>query len=364
METLHLLFNTTPAGGGGFTLTDADGWFDALRPGEFRNRADTPAGEVHYLQIIEPEDLAAVVSRWECEGRPELLIDSDHLSYNSNNTTRAMGWVQELRVEAGVLQCRARWSGEGQAALTNGTYRKCSSSIHTRDEPDQPDDAGTAPDKPRRVRPVRLDSVALTNRPNIPGLRPLSNRAAAAPPLPIPSKPTTTTPKHMEPKDLAALLGLPATATEAEIKAAITLNRNRADTSTADLADADLERFKAIIPDKSKDFYRGQLLANRAQTIQALEAQADAMKAVVPDGAERKADPAPGFAGQRLHNRDKAPAKATPAELLKAPEDQESESTRYQKQQSAIAIVLNRQPGLARAAAFDIAASENPTLFT
>ncbi|MDB6133308.1 MAG: hypothetical protein JWM59_1551 [Verrucomicrobiales bacterium] len=334
-----------------YVFSDKDGWFDALKVGEFPNTK----GEQHALQLTSAEDLAAIVAQWEAEGKPEFLVDSDHFSYDTAHDTRALGWGIGLRVNNGVLQAKVRWSAAGQSDLENGSYRFCSVSVHTRDEPDQKGDAGKTRENPVRVRPFRLDSIALTNRPNIPGLRPLTNRGTAAPqPTPTPQP----TPKRMDHKAIAALAGLPDTATDAEIAAAVTTLRNRSQAAEEAAADAEIARFAAVITDTTKPYWRGQLLSNRAAVVPVLEAMLAQRPAPTP------ATGAGGFQTAPVHNRGEAATPPAPGSQNAGGNGQEpTEADKMSRQNSAIALVLNSNRGITHAAAFDIARMQHPELF-
>lgn len=131
--------------------------------------------------------------------KPEVLVDFEHRAENSDDTTAA-GWVQELEIRNGRsegpqfgLWALIRFSDLGAEAVRGRRLRFLS--------PVWPLDASG--------RPALLKSVALTNTPNF-NLRPVLNKAQGG----EPKKGQT------QMKELAALYGLPETATEAEILAA------------------------------------------------------------------------------------------------------------------------------------------------
>lgn len=331
-----------------YTFTDAGGWFDALRVGDWPKSQDGH----HALQVTTAEDLAAIVAQWEAEGKPEFLLDSDHFSYSEAHDTRALGWGTGLRVKDGVLQAQARWSAEGQRDLDNGSYRFCSVSVHCLDEPDQPEDAGKSKETPLRTHPFRLDSIALTNRPNIPGLRPLTNRGTAAP------QPTSQPIKRMDHKAIAALAGLPDTATDAEIAAAVTTLRNRSQAAEEAAADAEIARFSAVITDTTKTYWRGQLLNNRAAVVPVLESMLAAHK----PAQQAAGAAAGGFTATPVHNRgDVTPP--PPGSQNAGAAQEPTEGEKMAKQNSAIALVLNSNRGISNADAFNIARMQHPELF-
>ncbi len=330
-----------------YILANPDGSFQALRTGEFPNTRTGPDGVVqHFLQVVEAQDLARVVQVWEAEGRPELRIDADHLSYNAGQPSASLGWVQDLTVQDDRLVPRARWSSEGIKLLEGGVYRKCSAVIQCADEPGQPAGAGQTRENPIRTRPVRLDSVALTNVPNIPGLQLLSNRAPDGD-YGRPTNPTQPT-KKMELAALAALLGLPPETVTAEaITAAITTLLEDAKASAdskKETVEADLDEFKNCIPAAQVDFFRTNLLANRQTTLTVLKGIQTAA-----------ADPA------RLHNRQQAGPVATPVITTAG---KLTEQEKDAKQKVAITALMNSNRHLSESAAFDLARAANPDIFT
>ena len=334
-----------------YILTNPDGSFQALRTGEFPNTRTGPDGVVQYfLQVVEPADLSRVVQAWEAEGRPELRIDADHLSYNAGQPSASLGWVQDLTVQGDRLVPRARWSSEGLKLLEGGVYRKCSAVLQCSDEPGQPEGAGLTRDTPIRTRPVRLDSVALTNVPNIPGLQLLSNRAPEMPEHVRPTQPNPTT-KKMELTALAKRLGLPETATLEEITAALdALLKGKADAETAqkETVEADLEQFKNCIKPDQLEFFRTNLLANRQTTLTVLR------------GIQSAATPAP-VEPVRLHNRQQAAPAATPVATTPG---QMTEQEKDSAQRGLITSLMNNNRSLSHSQAFDLARAANPSFFT
>ncbi len=124
--------------------------------------------------------------------KPEALVDFEHRAENTDDTTAA-GWVQALRVGEEGLEAQIRFTDIGAEAVRGRRLRFLS--------PVWPLDAAG--------RPALLKSVALTNTPNF-DLRPVLNKAPGGEPQE--RKPNM--------KKLAALYGLPETATEDEILAA------------------------------------------------------------------------------------------------------------------------------------------------
>jgi hypothetical protein len=150
-----------------------DGWFHIAPHGTFPH----PNGA---LQVIDAEACDAMLGTFNEEARqpnfPGLLVDFDHFSHDPAQPTTAAGWIGALEHRNDGLYAQIRWSDLGHQALTGGRYR-LASPVWNRTDCDQwsapgPDGRDTA-----HLRPRRLDRLALTNDPNLPGLMPLSNRS-------------------------------------------------------------------------------------------------------------------------------------------------------------------------------------------
>jgi phage I-like protein len=146
-----------------------------------------------------------------------MLCDFDHFSLDNGQRSEAAAWVTDLEKRADGLWAKMRWTDDGLAAITGGRYRY-TSSVHS------PADCQTI--APGRVRPARLDRFALTNDPRMlqgaVRMQPISSRQDPA----GLSKENTTAldgrkGNAMDYKTmLVTMLGLPATATDEEIKTA------------------------------------------------------------------------------------------------------------------------------------------------
>jgi len=151
----------------------ADGWFHIAPHGTFPH----PTGA---LQVIDAEACDAMLGTFNEEARqpnfPGLLVDFDHSSHDPAQPTTAAGWIGALEHRDDGLYAQIRWSDLGHQALTGGRYR-LASPVWNRADCDQ----WTAPANDGgdvvHLRPRRLDRLALTNDPNLPGMVPLSNRA-------------------------------------------------------------------------------------------------------------------------------------------------------------------------------------------
>ena len=296
-----------------------DGWFHIAPHGTFPH----PNGA---LQVIDAEACEAMLGTFNEEARqpnfPGLLVDFDHFSHDPAQPTTAAGWIGALEHRGDGLYAQIRWSDLGHQALTGGRYR-LASPVWNRADCDQ----WTAPAPDGRdtvhLRPRRLDRLALTNDPNLPGLAPLSNRAeqmeqptvagpaaatketvarrskattepatatsessdghghgrstAATDDNPVARSATATTTTMNLRNEILQRLHLPGTATDAEIAEALRSQtaeletlRNRCQRLSESQAESDLERFADVIT--NRDVVRAQLLANRDGTLALLNA--------------------------------------------------------------------------------------------
>ena len=149
----------------------ADNWYMIEPLGDHPNK---PAGIV---QVIDAEAAAVIVNRFNADAAAgklshgsEMLIDHEHFKHDAEKETRAYGWATKLANRADGIYAQIRWTTTGKAAVDGGDYRFFSSEY-------DPSDLKVLNDgKPKRVRPLKLDGLTLTNEPNNKGGRPITNR--------------------------------------------------------------------------------------------------------------------------------------------------------------------------------------------
>ncbi len=267
--TLALRPITNRSSDGRFTLP-ADGWWHLVPVGEFPHR------ESGFMQVLDREALAEMVNRF----RPGVLVDFDHFSYDTNRSSEAAGWIDQVELRDDGIWAKARWSDLGQAALLNGRYRFVSP-VWMPSELERLDG--------NRVRPRRLDSAGLTNQPNLRGMAPMTNRQAASDEPTGPANPKQSEAKSM--KSVATRLGLQADASEEAVRSAVDVViverdalktevgplKNRATKAEDDLkalrltqAETDFAPYKSRIPEAAHEHWRQQLVANRDATLATL----------------------------------------------------------------------------------------------
>jgi phage I-like protein len=146
-----------------------DGWYQIEPKGEHLNKA---AGIV---QVIDDVALKSIVEKFQEEsappGFPGLLVDREHFKHDLDKESRAEGWLQELQARPDGLYAKINWTATGQKDVDGADYRFFSTEY---DEADC-EVLGTESDGVKRVRPLRLDGLTLTNMPNNRGMKPITN---------------------------------------------------------------------------------------------------------------------------------------------------------------------------------------------
>ena len=137
-----------------------------------REFAHTQAG---LTQVVDADACTAMANRFAEEAKAPnfagLLVDFDHFSLDGEKRSEAAGWIIELENRDSGLFAKIRWSDIGEEAVKGGRYRFLSPVWNRADCVD----LGGG-----RVRPVRLLNAAVTNDPNLKGMRPLSNSGRIA----------------------------------------------------------------------------------------------------------------------------------------------------------------------------------------
>lgn len=288
-----------------------DGFVQIAPLGEF------PHGD-GVLQVVDAQAIASLVNSFK-PGQA-MVVDYDHGSLNTDQSSAAAGWVEELQARADGLYARIRWSNRGRADVEGGAFRFVS--------PVWMPEVAPTKDNPR-VRPARLVNVALTNSPNIRALKPLTNTAAgmlahSATPLSDATVASGTPRNPM--KNLTKHLGLPDDADETmilnrikEVQAEAASLQNRCKAFEAEAVERDLELHKHVIA--NRDEVKALLLANRDGTLKllgALKKPAAATQAPTP-----------------LHNRLQAgqpdPARHNGADTISA------------RRNAAVQVIMNRE---------------------
>lgn len=121
------------------------------------------------IQVIDEAAVDAMVSDFQNRKRdpkfPGVQLDYDHKSDSDAQYTNAAGWISELQKRSDGLWALPDWSRSGSDAVTGGEFKFVSPVWIRRDCEKIGED---------RLRPLKLDKVALTNDPNLKGLHPLT----------------------------------------------------------------------------------------------------------------------------------------------------------------------------------------------
>ena len=169
----------------------------------------------------------AMVANWKAMGARDILVDVDHASA-TGGSTEAAAWAKNLRVEEDGLCADFELTPRGRELVEGRRYRFVSPGWTLADD-------GT---------PLAICSVALTNRPNLP-VKPVVNADETG--GQDPADPTTSQKGNpeMDLTKIAAALGLPETATEEEVIAAIASMKDAQAQAAEEAANAKAEEFAA-----------------------------------------------------------------------------------------------------------------------
>lgn len=202
----------------------ADGWYQIEPKGEHPNRA---AGVV---QVIDDEAAKSIVNRFNADAAkptfPGMLIDHEHFKHDVDKESRAYGWLMKLQNREDGIYGQIKWTNTGKDAVDGGDYRFFSTEY-------DPQDLKILNDgKAKRIRPLRLDGLTLTNSPNNRGGKPITNRNNLAESRDSAASNQNQNERTNTMKSIAQKLGLAAEASEDAILAEVTKIQNRITTLT------------------------------------------------------------------------------------------------------------------------------------
>lgn len=261
-------------------ILPSDGWYHLAPMGEFLGEREMPDGKmVEVRQRINNRAIEKMIANFNREkAQPNfagILLDFDHFSHDLEKSSEAAGWIQELASAEQLgadrdpgLWARIDLTDAGEPALVGGRYRKISG---VWDGPEV---------EPGVVEPHQLFDAGLTNKPNLRGMVPLSNRAGR-------SSAATQETNHMQLQAstllaMVAALGLPPESTDEQITAALPavkgiLNRGNSyaaletkynhlldSVATSDLA------AHGITDEEEIKVYKPMLISNREGTLKLL----------------------------------------------------------------------------------------------
>jgi phage I-like protein len=269
----------------------SDGWYMIEPLGE------TPNPDHKLVQVIDAAAAGSITNRFNSEadkpGFAGMLVDHEHFKHDIEKETIAYGWLMRLENRADGIYGQVRWTTTGKAAVDGGDYRFFST------EYDSSDLKILNSGNVKRIRPLRLDGLTLTNNPRskspngMPRARPITNRNDGNDfrpgTVPAADEPTKQG-QHM--KSVCTRLGLSADASEDAVLAEVNKLFNRVDASEkeatplknriADLekenktmltnrVESDLEAYKDCYEEKDKDAVKADLILNRDLTVRGFE---------------------------------------------------------------------------------------------
>lgn len=273
-------------------------WVEVARVGEWPNKAPAeatlPDGTTRVydqgvVQVITVDSLNEMLENFEFNDTPT-FFDKEHESTVPGKKPGSLAWVVDMKMgNASVdpsgqpgeglateacLWAEPRYSATGLNSVEGGEFLELSPHYGCRFLPGQ-----ETADIPR-VEPVFLSDVALTLKPNM-RLTSISNARpdpVPAPPVQNPVGSTEPTKPETKPKTtmkkLAALLGLPETATEDELAAALQAVLDAQKSTATEVAnmkaaaaDAFITKHAASIPntDAARAAWKTLHIANAAQ---------------------------------------------------------------------------------------------------
>ncbi|MEY4428708.1 MAG: hypothetical protein RLZZ182_1397 [Pseudomonadota bacterium] len=198
----------------------ADNWFHLVPLGEYPH---VDKAKRRRVQVIDSDAVKAMANAF----RDKLLVDQDHFSYDDTKSSEAFGWVEKVEARGDGLWGQIEWTDVGKPAIANKRYRFLSPVWRSDDLQSLGDD---------RVRPIRLDTIGLTNSPNLKGMVPLTNRDDASA-----SAAGQQNKTESKMKNIASKLGLTAEASEDAIIAEVTKLQNRATSAEAKVSGLETE---------------------------------------------------------------------------------------------------------------------------
>ena len=191
----------------------ADNWYQIEVPGRHFNQA------AKLVQVIDRQAVEKIVNRFAEEAQAPnfagIRVGRDHLADSMDQPTEALGWLMEVRNREDVLEGRIEWTPLGRPLIEGKVYKFFSTEYLG----SEVESVGTETIKNRTypaVRPLRLDGLEVTNKPNNKGGKPISNRSPGEVPD---AEETQTQPTTM--KLIIAELGLPEASTEDQIITAV-----------------------------------------------------------------------------------------------------------------------------------------------
>jgi phage I-like protein len=318
--TLTPLFNRSADGS--FKLPE-DGWFHLVPKGVFPI-VDPENPKAVLKQVVDDQALERMLNRFSEDATvpnfPGLLVDFDHFSYDSDKSSEAAGWVVKLENRSNGLWGQVKWTPKGEQAVKDGAYRFISP-VWGKREAEKLTNSN--------FRPARLESLGLTNQPNLRGMVPLSNRDLAVREVPAPESPDNKTMKQV-----SAKLGLQPDASEDAVLAAVTKLMNRSTELEAtnatltteneglkkDQVELALDKYKNRFKPEKRDAWKNRLTEDYAGAVEILDEMPEA-------GPAKAGNQTSANGGGKMLNRKEA---STPEDKEGKPTDNKARAAKIE----------------------------------
>jgi len=231
-------------------------WYHTLPSlGEYPMPIHFSKGTVPGILVIDPEAQSRISQAFAVASAqpdfPGVLVDREHASETADGDTTSMAWAKELQIRDDGIWTRWELTAAGEPLITGHAYayRSPAMSLEPLDATATAQQAAALSGSvlpssvAGRWRPVKITSIALTNRPHFRDLTPALGRDSQTT--------TTTETPTMDRALICSKLGLdPAKATDDEILGALdALVKAQADGATAaaacTAAQAELATIKA-----------------------------------------------------------------------------------------------------------------------
>lgn len=145
-----------------------DGWIHLVPVGEFPGRlvgVQGPDGDI--IQVCDAAALNRIMGAFQAEavkpGFKGLLLDKEHFSHDTSQSSEACAWIMKLENRADGIWGFPEWTDLGDSLIKGKRYKGLSPALDIERIAD------------RRYRPVVLTDAGLTNAPKLP-LKPIFNR--------------------------------------------------------------------------------------------------------------------------------------------------------------------------------------------
>lgn len=158
-----------------FTLP-ADGFYHVMPFGEYDGHLLDGTPIVQVLDGQAAENIISAIAAEKAQAGQNwtgVLVDLEHRSLLPDGDTTAAAWLPSVQERNDGLYGALNLTDLGDPLVKGGRYRTLSPVFSMTQ-------IGAAPDGRPKMRPVRLESLGLTNKPNLKGMKPLSELGLSA----------------------------------------------------------------------------------------------------------------------------------------------------------------------------------------